>query len=64
MNSEQIEIATLQHDYDPNNFVDLWQSNPIPVDPIAIYGKLRPGARRAPHQGLQHLDLSTCQPPT
>ena len=42
MNSQVIEAATLAGQYDPKNFVVLWQSKPIPVDPIAIYGKMNP----------------------
>ena len=58
MNSQQIELAKLQNDYDPKNFVTLWQSRPIPIDPIAIYGKLSPPLKTKLTAAMQHLDLA------
>jgi phosphonate transport system substrate-binding protein len=62
MNSQQIALARLQNDYDPKNFVLLWQSNPIPIDPIAIYGKLDPALAARLTAAVQHLDLSSLPP--
>ncbi|HUC17574.1 MAG TPA: phosphate/phosphite/phosphonate ABC transporter substrate-binding protein [Acetobacteraceae bacterium] len=62
MNSQQIALAKLQNDYDPKNFVVLWQSNPIPIDPVTIYGKLDPALAAKLTAVLQHLDLSSLPP--
>jgi len=40
LNSQQIAAATAAGIYNPENFVTLWKSQPIPNDPIAIRGDL------------------------
>jgi phosphonate transport system substrate-binding protein len=62
MNSQQIVLASLQGDYNAKDFVTLWQSKPIPIDPIAIYGKLDPALKARLTAAMQHLDLSTLSP--
>ncbi|HWA81188.1 MAG TPA: phosphate/phosphite/phosphonate ABC transporter substrate-binding protein [Acetobacteraceae bacterium] len=62
LNSQQIALAVIQKDYDPKNFVVLWQSNPIPIDPVTIYGKLTPALAAKLTAVLQHLDLSALSP--
>ncbi len=62
LNSETVEAAEAQHQYTPSDFVVLWQSKPIPVDPIAIYGKLNPVLKAKLTYALQHLNLSSLTP--
>lgn len=59
LNSQEIELASLQGEYSAKSFVTLWRSNPIPIDPIAIYGKLDPTLRTRLTATVQHLDLNT-----
>jgi phosphonate transport system substrate-binding protein len=40
LGSTTIESAKLRNIFDPNAFVTLWQSDPIPQDPIAVRGNL------------------------
>ena len=40
LNSEEIDSAKLHSEYDEKAYTTLWQSAPIPVDPIAIRGDL------------------------
>ncbi len=42
LNSQTVQTAELRNQYDPKNFVVLWQSQPIPLDPITVCGKLNP----------------------
>src|SRR5579859_1714612 len=46
LNSDQIASATAAGNYSPENFVTLWQSAPIPQDPITVRGNL-PAAYKA-----------------
>jgi phosphonate transport system substrate-binding protein len=62
LNSQTIQTAMVQHDYDPKDFVVLWQSKPIPLDPIAVYGKLNPALKTKLTAALQNLDLSSLTP--
>jgi phosphonate transport system substrate-binding protein len=62
MNSQVIQAATLAGQYDPKNFVVLWQSKPIPVDPIAVYGKMNPALKARLINALQHLKLTGLTP--
>ncbi len=62
MNSQVIQAAQLAGNYNPANFVVLWQSKPIPLDPIAIYGKLNPELKAKLTTALQHLDLTSLTP--
>lgn len=58
MNSEQIELATQENQYNAKDYVTLWQSKPIPVDPIAINPRLNPALEAKLTTVLQNLDLS------
>lgn len=62
MNSQTIQAATLQNQYDPKNFVVLWQSKPIPLDPITVYGKLNPALKAKLVAAIQNLSLSDLTP--
>ncbi|HEY1858097.1 phosphate/phosphite/phosphonate ABC transporter substrate-binding protein [Acidocella sp.] len=62
MNSQVVNAATLAGQYDPKNFVVLWQSKPIPLDPIAVYGKMNPVLKARLITALQHLKLTTLTP--
>jgi phosphonate transport system substrate-binding protein len=62
LNSQTIQAAELQHHYDPKDFLVLWQSQPIPRDPITVYGKLNPRLKEKLTEALQHLDLSNLTP--
>lgn len=62
LNSQTIQAAELQHNYDPKNFVVLWQSKPIPLDPITVYGKLKPELKKKLVAAIQNLDISNLSP--
>jgi len=62
LNSQTIDTAKQQNNYDPKNFVVLWQSKPIPQDPIAVYGNMNPVLKAKLTDALQHLDLSSLTP--
>jgi phosphonate transport system substrate-binding protein len=62
LNSQTIQAATVQGEYDPKAYLILWQSKPIPIDPIAVYGKLNPALKAKLTKALQHLDLSSLTP--
>ncbi|WP_347557237.1 phosphate/phosphite/phosphonate ABC transporter substrate-binding protein [Robbsia sp. KACC 23696] len=57
LNSEEIDSAKLHKEYDPSAFVTLWQSDPIPVDPIAVRGALPADFKAKLTTVLQNLDL-------
>jgi phosphonate transport system substrate-binding protein len=59
MNSQQIKLAQIQHDYNAKDFVILWQSKPIPIDPIAINPRINPTLKTKLVDTLQHLNLSS-----
>ncbi|CAB3793161.1 phosphate/phosphite/phosphonate ABC transporter substrate-binding protein [Pararobbsia alpina] len=57
LNSEEIASAKLHGEYDPSAYVTLWQSEPIPLDPLAVRGDL-PADFKARLAGvLSSLDL-------
>ncbi len=62
MNSQTIQAAELQNQYNPKDFVVLWQSKPIPLDPITVYGKLNPELKQKLTEVLQNLDISNLTP--
>ena len=45
LNSDRIATATAAGTYKPENFVTLWQSAPIPQDPITVRGAQRMHSR-------------------
>src|SRR5579872_2226017 len=58
LNSEQLESATQRGHYQDGDFVFLWKSDPIPTDPISVYGDLPEGFKKRLVEALQTLDLS------
>jgi len=58
LNSQQIESSKVAGIYNPADFVELWRSDPIPGDPIAVYADLEPGFKARLVHVLQTLDLS------
>jgi phosphonate transport system substrate-binding protein len=62
LNSEQIKAASNQNEYDAKDFVTLWQSQPIPNDPITVRGDLPEGFKARLTKVLQNLDLSALPP--
>lgn len=59
LNSEQAESASQRGQYKDGDFVFLWKSDPIPVDPITVRGDLPEGFKKRLTDILQTLDLST-----
>ena len=59
LNSEQAESAAQRGQYKDGDFVLLWKSDPIPVDPITVRGDLPDGFKKRLTDILQTLDLST-----
>jgi phosphonate transport system substrate-binding protein len=62
LNSQTIQAATVQGEYDPKAYITLWQSKKIPIDPIAVWSKLNPALKIKLVAALQHLDLSSLTP--
>ncbi len=58
LNSQEIASATLAGSYKPSDFVELWRSEPIPIDPIAVAETLPAPFKARLTQVLQTLDLS------
>ncbi len=57
LNSEEIASAQLNHEYDPKAYVTLWQSQPIPLDPLAVRGDLPADFKARLAHVLSTLDL-------
>ena len=57
LNSDQITSAQHQGMWQDGMFTTLWQSDPIPQDPIAVRGDLPAGLKARLTQILQNLDL-------
>lgn len=58
LNSVQIDSAKQRGQYKDGDFVFLWKSDPIPVDPITVRGDLDDGFKQRVTAILQNLDLS------
>jgi phosphonate transport system substrate-binding protein len=58
LNSEMITSATISAIYKPGDFVELWRSQPIPNDPIAVRGSLPAAFKARLVKVLQSLDLT------
>ena len=58
LNSQQIASAEVAGSYKPGDYVELWRSGPIPIDPIALSDKLDPKFAARLTAVLQNLDLS------
>ncbi len=63
LNSDEITSATLTGEYKPTDFVELWRSEVIPNDPIAVWGGLKPGFKARLTTALQTLDFSSVLTP-
>ena len=61
-NSQQIESSKLSGIYKESDFVELWRSEPIPSDPIAVRSDLEPAFKARLTKVLQSLDLSSLSP--
>jgi len=59
LNSQQIKSAKIAGEYKPSEFVELWRSQPIPLDPISVRGNLPEPFKNKLVDALQHLDLSS-----
>jgi phosphonate transport system substrate-binding protein len=57
LNSQQIVSATQAGSYKPGMFVELWRSQPIPLDPIAIAPSIKNPFRAHLISVLQNLNL-------
>jgi phosphonate transport system substrate-binding protein len=57
LNSEEIASAKLHNEYDPSAYVTLWQSAPIPLDPLAVRGDLPADFKARLASILSSLDL-------
>lgn len=62
LNSQQRTAAEIAGSYKPGMFDTLWQSKPIPIDPIAIGPDVKEPFRTKLVNVLQHLDLSDLSP--
>lgn len=58
LNSEQLESAKQRDHYKDGDVIFLWKSDPIPTDPISVYGGLPDGFKKRLVAALQSLDLS------
>jgi phosphonate transport system substrate-binding protein len=63
LNSPTITSATAQGEYDAADFPTLWQSDPIPQDPIAVRGNLPASVIRKLTSALLSLDMSAITDP-
>jgi phosphonate transport system substrate-binding protein len=59
LNSQQIVSSTQAGIYKASDFVELWRSDPIPVDPIAVRRDLDPAFKARLTHVLQTLDLTS-----
>jgi phosphonate transport system substrate-binding protein len=59
LNSQQIDSSTKAGVYKSGDFVELWRSDPIPVDPIAVRRDLDPAFKARLTLVLQTLDLTS-----
>ena len=62
LNSQTIQAAEVHNEYNPKDFVILWQSKKIPLDPVSVYGKLNPALKAKLVYALQHLQLTSLTP--
>ncbi len=63
LNSSQITSATLAGEYKASDFVELWRSQPIPNDPIALWSGLKPGFKARLTAAIRSLDFSNVLTP-
>ena len=58
LNSQEIEAAKIAGSYKDSDYITLWRSEPIPIDPITVRGNLPEGFKARVIAVLQNLDLS------
>lgn len=58
LNSQEIAAATIAGSYKDGDYITLWRSEAIPIDPIAVRGDLPEGFKARVTTILQTLDLS------
>jgi phosphonate transport system substrate-binding protein len=63
LNSQTITSEQDEGEYTASDFVTLWQSQPIPADPIAIYGKLSSAFKTKLTNALLSLNLASVSDP-
>ena len=57
LNSQEIQSSTLAGEYKPGDYVELWRSDAIPIDPIALADTLTPAFKSRITQILTTLNL-------
>lgn len=62
LNSQTIQAAQIHNDWNPKAFVTLWKSKQIPLDPICVWGKLKPALKAKLTAALQNLKLNDLTP--
>ena len=62
LNSDRIATATAAGEYSPEEWVTLWQSAPIPQDPITVRGDLPPAFKNKIGETLLSCDFRTLPP--
>ena len=62
LNSDRIATATATGEYSPDDWVTLWQSAPIPQDPITVRGDLPPAFKNRIKETLLSFDFRTLSP--
>jgi phosphonate transport system substrate-binding protein len=62
LNSQEVDSATMAGIYKPGDYVQLWTSEPIPNDPLAVRANLPAGFKARVTRALQTLDLSELSP--
>ena len=63
LNSQQIVSSTDAGVYKPGDYIELWRSGPIPVDPIAVRRDLEPGFKARLTKVLQSFDATPAVTP-
>jgi len=58
LNSQEIEAAKIAGSYKDGDYITLWKSDAIPIDPIAVRGDLPEGFKARVTTILQTLDLT------
>ena len=63
VNSQLIRIATAAGSYDPNDFVTLWRSGPLPGSPMTIRADLPAAFKKRVREAVMSLDLRSIPDP-
>jgi len=59
LNSDRIAVATVAGAYTPEQFPTLWQSAPMPQDPITVRGNLPAATKQKIKESLLSFDFTT-----